>query len=200
LRRKLQLEKHQYMVNSINSLQEGNTSNLFTPLNTNTICIIPALMNKDKSFDCNSLTYAVLLDISAAYDNGRLYWWIESFLSDRLGRVVLNGTNSDWMEFNTGVPQGSALSLILFLLYINDLPTVIHQPIQCEMFADDVALWTSIFSDSKMKFPKMQLTLQHSNLKECDHVKYLGLFLDSQMTYSKHVNTSMANQQGNLDI
>ncbi|ETO36481.1 hypothetical protein RFI_00581, partial [Reticulomyxa filosa] len=57
-----------------------------------------------KSFDCNSVTYAVLLDISAAYDSiwrnrlkykmrnefkldGRLYWWIDRFLSDRLGRV-----------------------------------------------------------------------------------------------------------------
>ena len=61
-----------------------------------------------KSFNNNSVTYAVLLDISSAYDsvwrnglrykmrnefklNGRLYWWIDSFLSQRYGRVVLNG-------------------------------------------------------------------------------------------------------------
>ena len=89
-----------------------------------------------KSFDHKSVTYAVLLDISAAYDsvwrnglrykmrnefqlNGRLYWWIDSFLSQRVGRVVLNGTNSEWYEFHSGVPQGSALSPLLFLLYIN---------------------------------------------------------------------------------
>ena len=115
-----------------------------------------------KSFDNNSVTYAVLLGISA-YDsvwrnglrykmrnefnlNGRLYWWIDSFLSERFGRVILNGTNSEWYAFNTGIPQGSSLSPILFLLYINDLPTVVHHPIQCGMFADDVALWTSIYT------------------------------------------------------
>ncbi|ETO01796.1 hypothetical protein RFI_35642 [Reticulomyxa filosa] len=50
LRRKLQLEKYQHMVNSINALHEGNTKNLFTQfkaLNTNKICIIPALVNKE---------------------------------------------------------------------------------------------------------------------------------------------------------
>jgi len=40
----------------------------------------------------------------------------------------------------------------------------------------------------KKKFPKMKLKLQQSVLQECDHVKYLGLFLDSHMTYAKHIN------------
>ncbi|ETO01124.1 hypothetical protein RFI_36316 [Reticulomyxa filosa] len=54
LRRKLQLEKHQHMVNSINSLHEGNTRNLFKQfkaLNTNKIFIIPALVNNETSPD-----------------------------------------------------------------------------------------------------------------------------------------------------
>ncbi|ETO36726.1 hypothetical protein RFI_00336, partial [Reticulomyxa filosa] len=91
-----------------------------------------------KSFDYNSVSCAVLLDISAAYDS--LYWWIDSFLLDRLGRVILNGIHSEWMELNTGAPQGSALSPVLFLLYIDDLPTVIQQPI---LLVDDLALCTS---------------------------------------------------------
>ena len=41
---------------------------------------------------------------------------------------------------------------------------------------------------NKKKFPKIQLKLQGSNLEECEFVKYLGLFLDSHMTYSKHIN------------
>ena len=64
---------------------------------------------------------------------GKLYWWIDSFLSERFGQVVLNGVNSSFLEFNTGVPQGSSLSPLLFLLYINDITQKIQEPIQCGM-------------------------------------------------------------------
>ncbi|ETN99055.1 hypothetical protein RFI_38432 [Reticulomyxa filosa] len=64
------------------------------------------------SFDNNGLSYAVLLDISSAYDSvwryglrnkmrkkfglkGRMYWWLDSFLKDQIGQVVLNGINSN---------------------------------------------------------------------------------------------------------
>ncbi|ETO08756.1 hypothetical protein RFI_28632 [Reticulomyxa filosa] len=200
------------------------------------------------SFDKNGVTYAAMLDISAAYDSvwrdglrykmrnefnlrGRLYWWIDSFLSDRSGKVVLNGTNSSIYEFNTGVPQGSSLSPLLFLLYINDITQEIYEPIQCGMFADDVALWTSIYTSNvgemtrqlqllqnsldgiaswaskwklllsseksqcitfrnknKRKYTSMFLHLRDEKIPETNKVKYLGLIMDTQLSYKEHIN------------
>ena len=75
---------------------------------------------------------------------GDLLRWIESFLTGRTMRVVVNGSSSSWMRVLSGVPQGSVLGPLLFLLYVNDLPDWIKTNIR--IFADDTKIWTRITS------------------------------------------------------
>ena len=64
--------------------------------------------------------------------------WFKSYLIDRKQKVVLNGTESDVGCLYAGVPQGSVLIPILFLIYINDIAD--HTDGICRLFADDTSL------------------------------------------------------------
>ena len=70
--------------------------------------------------------------------NGCVLRWVEEFLSDRTQQVCVNGIYSNWVDVTSGIPQGSIFGPILFVLYINDLPTNIMSNVF--MFADDTQL------------------------------------------------------------
>ncbi len=83
------------------------------------------------------------LDRVGIRDSGqcKLLSWFRSYLCDRQQCVVLNGKSSTLMTNNSGVPQGSVLGPLLFLIYINDL---VHG-LKCKsfLFADDTSLFNS---------------------------------------------------------
>ena len=81
--------------------------------------------------------------------------WIEYFLKDRWMRVRVRGSYSGWFEMISGVPQGSVLGPILFLLYVNDLPSWIQNSMK--MFADDTKVWQKIVEDSDSSFLQADL-------------------------------------------
>ena len=70
--------------------------------------------------------------------------WVEAYLSNRKQRVV-NGTRSEWEAVSSGVPQGSVLGPVLFLIYINDLPKEVKNCIR--LFADDTKLYRTVTTD-----------------------------------------------------
>jgi hypothetical protein len=74
--------------------------------------------------------------------DGNVGRWIENWLSNRQQRVVLNGSLSEWKEVTSGVPQGSVLGPVLFLLYINDLDDSITSKLL--KFADDAKLFRNV--------------------------------------------------------
>ena len=113
-----------------------------------------------EAFDCNPPleVRSVFLDISKAFDKvwhkgllyklksmgipGDLFNLLENYLSVRLQRVILNGQTASWRPVLAGVPQGSLLRPLFFLIYINDLPNELKS--NAKLFADDTPLFTIV--------------------------------------------------------
>ena len=76
--------------------------------------------------------------------------WIKCFLSGRQQRVSFNGIASEWSKVTSGVPQGSVLGPLLFILYINDLPELVKT--HCKLFADDAKIYKEISSTPQPRY------------------------------------------------
>ena len=103
-------------------------------------------------------TDVVFLDFTKAFDSvpherlllklkgygieGNLLHWFRFFLTNRQQRVVVHGTFSSWTHVRSGVPQGTILGPILFLIYVNDISSNISSSIK--MFADDTKVYREI--------------------------------------------------------
>ena len=74
--------------------------------------------------------------------DGKVLTWLKSFLQGRKMRAKVRGDHSDWVSVTSGVPQGSVLGLLLFLVFVNDIPEWIWTSVK--MFANDTKLWTRI--------------------------------------------------------
>jgi hypothetical protein len=75
---------------------------------------------------------------------GATLQWIRDFLEGSIQQVLLEDTNSATAPVQSGVPQGSVLGHLLFLLFINDLPDYISTNLTVRLFADDCALYRTI--------------------------------------------------------
>ena len=76
--------------------------------------------------------------------DGPIWHWIRDFLTARTQCVVVDGECSSWTEVDSGVPQGTILGPLLFLLHINDLPNCVSS--QVCLFADDCLVYRTINS------------------------------------------------------
>ena len=106
------------------------------------------------SFDSSVTTQSIYCDISKAFDRvwhkglllklkangirGKLHNWFTNYLSSRTQAVVIKGDISNFKRISAGVPQGSVLGPLLFLIYINDIVCNIQSNIK--LFADDTSL------------------------------------------------------------
>ena len=134
----------------ITTLQSG-----FVPGDSTVNQLIDIYNTFCRALDEGKEVRAIFCDISKAFDrvwhkglifklqsagiSGTLLNWFSDYLQDRKQRVVLPGANSSWTSIKAGVPQGSILGPLLFLLYINDIVEDIHSPIR--LFADDTSLY-----------------------------------------------------------
>ena len=78
---------------------------------------------------------------------GRVYEWTQNFLTNRTQEVTVNGVTSAEAAVTSGIPQGSVLGPLLFIMYINDLPD--HVENEVRIFADDTKIFKEVQRDDK---------------------------------------------------
>lgn len=114
------------------------------------------LCDVQKAFDRASRTFILHKLYNEARISGNAYLWFESFLSNRKQRAAVPKTDdyqpnhnilssnskiySNWADSPNGVPQGSICSPLLFLILVNEIPSILEN--KCTLYADDLALWS----------------------------------------------------------
>lgn len=215
----------------------------FRAFSNTTSCAIDLIDHICEQIDKGHVVTGIFLDLSKAFDmvvhdkllekleqcgvRGVVLKLFESYLSDRYQYVSFKGTHSSRLRVNCGVPQGSCLGPLLFLIYINSISSLM---IQCKLYlyADDTAMFyaspsahlnkikaesdlmvlNSFLESNGLKLnPKktkmMHFTSRKGNLadeddtsisfdghtiEEVSRFKYLGLILDSHLSWSDHID------------
>ena len=114
--------------------------------------------------------------------------WICSFLSNRKMRVRINNKFSSWISVISGIPQGSILGPLLFIIFINDLPEVCGEVSNILLYADDAKLFMHILSqDDRNKLQNM-----FNNVQSWIENWHLSLNIDKCVTvsYGRHIDDS----------
>ena len=109
--------------------------------------------------------------------------WIKEYLTGRSQCVEVNGKASEWLPVTSGIPQGSVLGPLLFLIYINDLPDDINSDVY--MYADDTKLYREIktIEDQRILQKDLDTLTKWSEiwlLNPCS-AEYLRLFFARQL-------------------
>ena len=157
----------------------------FIPGKSTTHAILSLVDYLINSFEDNKLTCGIFLDISKAFDTidhnillskvykygirGNTLIWFMNYLSNRYQFVSINNASSSFLRIESGVPQGSILGQILFILYINDLPRV-STKLKFLLYADDTNILyentdaNAIITTINMEMPKIMEWLMSNKL------------------------------------
>ena len=130
-----------------------------------------ALLDLYKAFD--SLDHCLLLH--RLQDSGVgtvVLQWFQHYLSDRQHRIKLSNAFSDWVDMRDGIPQGSALGPLLFLIYMNSLPSQVTQGLLLQ-YTDDTTL---ICSGSTPEIVATTVSIQLS---------YIQSWIDRSINFTK---------------
>ena len=194
--------------------------------------------------DKGRMTGVVFLDLKRAFEtidrdlllyklgkygiSGTVIKWFECYLNDRRQRVKCVDVNSSERAINVGVPQGSILGPLLFIIYINDMARVFKN-CKYHFFADDTVLYLDEADPIKLvnkinadiesvriwleknklklnvtktksmlianqktvnhfKNSSLAFKVQNSNLDLVSEIKYLGVIIDPNLNFKKHID------------
>ena len=142
------LKRHSTATNLLESLNDWTLS--FANKQTT----IVAYIDFQRAFD--SISHSKLIHKLMSYGiSGNLLYWIQSFLTHRTQSVRVGSCLSNSCSVSSGVPQGSVLGPLLFLLFINDISDPFGNEISSELFADDIKIYTVLtHPDSFLNFQK----------------------------------------------
>ena len=181
-----------------------------------------AILDFSKAFDV--VPHARLIRKLRLYDiQGHRLQWISSFLRGRTQSVMVDGVRSHTGSFIegddvvSGVPQGTVMGPLLFLLYINDLPSVLDPSTSCRFFADDCLIYRAIKSLSDqvtlrrdlealhdwgelwgLKFNVAKCNLMHLDRKTVSPVRFYtrGGEIISSVTEAKYLEVTLSSKYG----
>ncbi len=138
----------------------SNHQHRFLPRRSTITQLLETLEVWTDVLDCGGNMDGIYLDFMKAFDTAPHEWlsvklqnygftarillWLRNFLLGRTQRVTVNGNTSTSRKFISGIPQGSVLGPILFVIFINDLPNVVTCGIK--LFADDTKIYNVIQS------------------------------------------------------
>ena len=167
-----------------------------------------------KAFD--KVSHQRLLRKVASYGiRGEVLSWITDFLSDCRQCVSIKGSSSSWMPVDSGVPHGSVLGPVLFILYVNDIPDIVKSSVwtfaddtklfmstdQCDTLQDDLKtlmvwaeLWELTFNVLKCKIihyglnnPEHDYTMNNQKLQSVEEECDLGVTFSKDLKFSQHI-------------
>lgn len=161
-----------------------------------------------KAFD--SVPHKRLLQKLEAYGiRGELLTWLRNFLDQRKQRVMINGNYSKWTDVISGIPQGSILGPILFIVFINDLPGVVGSV--CQLFADDCKMYKNITAEAdqrELQEDIMRLCqwskdwLLNFNIQKCKVVSYGNIRFEYEykMTDDRNNQHILVSEESERDL
>lgn len=115
-------------------------------------------MDFQKAFD--TVPHRRLIGKLESYGiKGDVLAWIQAFLQNRKQKVVINGHSSEWTNVKSGVPQGSVIAALLFVIYINDLPENVKSHLF--LFADDCKFFRQIITAEDTSIMQEDLDTLH---------------------------------------
>ena len=164
---------HIYANNYFSNFQHG-----FMKGRSTTSQLLEIMDHWTESFD--SVSHELLIHKLKSYNiSDSMITWLSSFLNNRKQSVRINGSTSSWTSVTSGVPQGSILGPLMFLLFVNDIPQITSSNIM--LFADDTKLWRLIKSIDDVNILQEDLAKiiewcqkwkLHLNVKKC---KYMAI-------------------------